>query len=113
METVNKVHLVFGLTILVLIVIEHSMGLATKFIQENRNLPPKRFEKTRLFHRLIGYTLFVLTKVQIILGWWVYGASPKLVTSLLVFWFVTLIVARAFLTDLYNKGKLQKFIRFF
>lgn len=37
MDPINKVHFINGFLILIFIVVEHGMGIATKFIQENPN----------------------------------------------------------------------------
>lgn len=57
--------------------------------------------------------LFVLTKIQILIGWWIYGASAQIIISVLVFWFMALLVVRMFFIDLYSKGKLFWLIKFF
>lgn len=54
-----------------------------------------------------------MTKVQILVGWWAYGARERLVLSILLVWFVALIAVRALLTELFYKGKLGKFLSFF
>ena len=54
-----------------------------------------------------------MTKVQILIGWWAYGARARLVLSILLIWFVALIAVRALLTELFYKHKLGKFLAFF
>ena len=60
-------HFVVGVTILGLMWLQHILG-NTLYIISNRKTPTNAFYRIRLVHRCIGLTIYILGKVNIILG---------------------------------------------
>ena len=108
MTLAKKVHTILGLSTLFLLVIEHALGMVTQYFQEDPSKPAKYFRAFQLTHRIAGCSLYVITKVEIMNGWWIYKKSKTLVLGIMMGWFTLLLLAATMMEYLYRSGKLQK-----
>lgn len=100
-----QVHFILGVVLIAAVIAQYVVGLLTKSSQE-RHTSDKGFIKRRLVHRIIGYSTYVLTKLQLVLGWWIYQGGFWLLVALLLGWYGILAVLHCLLEWLYRKNKL-------
>jgi hypothetical protein len=98
-----KVHLLLGVGLVVVIVCHHLLGGLAKHQQESKIIPARRFLRLRKLHRLMGYLLYILTKAQLGVGWYVYGGSFTILVGLLIAWCSLLVIFKIWLEYAYRK----------
>ena len=89
-----QAHFILGVVLLAAVIVQHLSGLLVKVAQES-TAGEKQFFKKRLIHRLIGYSVYGLTKLQLLLGWWFYQGSFGLLVGLLLGWYGLLVLLHA------------------
>lgn len=105
-----KTHFILGGLLVCTIISQHVLGLFTKLAQENPEEESiSLYRKRRLAHRMLGYCVYLLTKLQLVLGWYIYGDGGfTLLMGLLLGWYVVLLFLHFIMDYLYRNSKLSK-----
>ena len=72
MNTSAQAHFIIGMLFLGMLVAVQVVGFMAKLGIESRTTDPVSVFKRKQFHIYCGYFLYVLSKAQVMLGWWVY-----------------------------------------
>ena len=113
MDVGKKMHTVLGFSTVLLLMLEHSLGLVTKWFQEDSIRPAGLFGSVKKVHKLVGYSLSLITKVEVLNGWWIYHQSKSVVIAIVVVWFTFLFVFRMALEEVYRSGRLSSLVKCF
>lgn len=87
------------------VIAQHIIGLLTKVAQDSTESDKNYFQK-RLAHRVVGYSTYILTKLQMILGWWIYDGSFQLLAGLFLGWAVLLALLHVAMEWLYRHNRM-------
>ena len=79
MKTITKGHLIIALVILGLIAITVLMGVLSFLFQMLTHINPRVLKFFRRIHKIIGYTIIIIGKAQVIYGWVLYNQIFALV----------------------------------
>lgn len=72
MRTSAQAHFILGMMFLGMLLAVQVVGFMAKMGIESKTTGPVSVFKRKRFHIYCGYFLYILSKVQVFLGWWVY-----------------------------------------
>lgn len=72
LDTKPKLHYLNGRIIFVWVILQAIGGIASRVLQPKPDLPPESLQRVRKMHRYSGYSLIVLAKINVIIGWTMY-----------------------------------------
>lgn len=87
MTLATKIHFIFGMSFIFIIVGIQALGLVIKSQLEGTQTPPDVLIRKKRIHKVFGYSFYTLSKVQLVLGWYVPGPGwATMMTILLVYY---------------------------
>ena len=105
MSTAAKIHFLLGSSLLLSIIIQHIGGVIIKYLKESPRLEAQGFLKKVWIHRLGGYLVYGIGKVQLLLGWWVFKGGFSYILAILLSWYLLLILCRLLAEYSYRNGR--------
>lgn len=66
-----------------------------------------------MVHRGVGYLLYVITKIEVVNGWWRYCSSKMVVVICTGIWLVVWGWTLRYIENLYKSGRLMAFLNYF
>jgi hypothetical protein len=89
MGLANQFHFIIGMTFIFTIVGVQALGLVIKFQMEGTKATPEAIIKRKKFHIVVGYSIYAVSKVQLVIGWYLPGPNwATMMTVLLVYYAV-------------------------
>lgn len=67
----------------------------------------------QLLHKITGYLLYIVTKVEVVNGWWVYKKERVVVMGVMGVWCTVLFLGYAGLEKVYRAGKMRGVLGWF
>lgn len=66
-------HYFNGRIIFIWVIIQVIGGITSRILQPKTNIAPGTLQNVRKMHRYSGYTLIILAKVNVVIGWTMYN----------------------------------------
>lgn len=67
---IESAHVVIGLIALAWISLQFLLGIASRILLTSKSVSPKTIRVFRMLHRISGYILLLVVKVNVLIGWW-------------------------------------------
>jgi len=104
-STTAKIHLILGMMLMLSIVLQQIGGVILKYLKESPRLQAQRFLKKVWIHRFGGYFVYGVSKVQLLVGWWVYKGGFSYILAILLGWYLLLFVCMLLAEYSYRNGR--------
>lgn len=103
MPTTTVIHFLLGVGLVVTVLIVMVLGIVSKNIQEDPGRNVGKFFTIRRVHENMARCVYVMTKGQMVLGWWIYEGGFALLIGLLFGWYFVVGVLMLVLEVSYKK----------
>lgn len=104
MTLATQIHFIIGMCFIFCIVGVQILGLFVKAQLESPNKDPGAMLRKKKIHKIIGYTLYAISKPQLVLGWYVPGPGwSPMMFILLVYYIIFFSFKFFYLERLYIK----------
>lgn len=99
----TQIHFIVGMLFITVIVGVQVLGLVVKSQLEGTQVRPDVMLRKKRVHRIVGYSIYTLSKAQLVLGWFVPGPTwAPMMTVLLVYYVLFFGVKFLYLERLYG-----------
>ena len=114
MTTATQVHFIFGMCFIFIIVGIQILGFVVKSEIKGTKQPPEVILRKKKGHAIFGYTFYALSKIQLVLGWYVPGPGWSPMMTILLVYYVAFFAFKFFYFErLYLKQSDQIYHSFY